>query len=128
MNLVSEKARATKEGWESAGTQMSDGNTGRGLRPDGGSFRLVLLMAALSACVSAPVEPQARTPQRVQPTTSTYPVKPVANPPKPFQALNVDQRETPPVVAPGTYTVTLTAGGRSFTQPLTVKKDPRAIF
>ena len=42
------------------------------------------------------MEPQARTPQRVQPTTSTYPIKPVANPPKPFNALNVDQRETPP--------------------------------
>ena len=96
MNLVSNEARATKEEWESAGTHMNDGNNGRGLRPDGGSARLVLLMAALSACVSAPVEPQAKTPQRVQPTTSTYPIKPVANPPKPFQALDVDQRETPP--------------------------------
>ncbi|WP_313808547.1 serine hydrolase [Sphingobium sp.] len=53
-------------------------------------------MAALSACVSAPQQPYAAVQQRPQPTTSTYPIKPVANPPKPFQALNVDQRETPP--------------------------------
>ncbi|WP_340264651.1 serine hydrolase [Sphingobium mellinum] len=75
---------------------MTDKNGGRRLRPDGGSARLVLLIAALSACVSAPGEPQAQATQRVQPTTSTYPIKPVANPPKPFNALNVDQRETPP--------------------------------
>lgn len=75
---------------------MNDKNGGRRLRPDGGSARLVLLIAALSACVSAPGEPQAHATQRVQPTTSTYPIKPVANPPKPFNALNVDQRETPP--------------------------------
>ncbi|KKW93429.1 MULTISPECIES: serine hydrolase [Sphingobium] len=72
---------------------------GRGKRPNGGgnsgSARLVLLMAALSACVSAPQQPYAAV-QRPQPTTSTYPIKPVANPPKPFQALDVDQREAPP--------------------------------
>jgi len=33
-----------------------------------------------------------------------------------------------PIVPPGNYTVKLTAGGRTFTQPLTVKKDPRASF
>ena len=75
---------------------MKNGNGGRETRPYGGSARLVLLMAALSACVSAPVEPHARATQRVQPTTSTYPIKPVANPPKSFQSLDVDQRETPP--------------------------------
>ena len=75
---------------------MKNGNGGRDTRPYGGSARLVLLMAALSACVSAPVEPHARATQRVQPTTSTYPIKPVANPPKSFQSLDVDQRETPP--------------------------------
>ena len=75
---------------------MNDRNGGRGLRPDGGSARLVLLIAALSACVSAPGEPVAQARQRVQPTTSTFPIKPVANPPKPFQALDVDQRKTPP--------------------------------
>ena len=96
MNLVSRKARATKRGRESAGTQMKNGNDGRDARPYGGSARLVLLMAALSACVSAPVQPHARAAPRVQPTTSTFPIKPVANPPKPFQALDVDQRETPP--------------------------------
>jgi photosystem II stability/assembly factor-like uncharacterized protein len=32
---------------------------------------------------------------------------------------------TTPWVAPGAYTVTLTAGGRSYTQPITVKQDPR---
>lgn len=67
---------------------------GRGRRPDGGSARLVLLIAALSACVSAPIEPSAQATQRVQPTTSTSPIRPVANPPRPFQ--DVDQREAPP--------------------------------
>ena len=33
-----------------------------------------------------------------------------------------------PLVPPGSYTVKLTAGGRTVTQPLTLKKDPRAIF
>jgi photosystem II stability/assembly factor-like uncharacterized protein len=33
-----------------------------------------------------------------------------------------------PVVAPGSYTVKLTASGRTMTQPLTLKRDPRAIF
>jgi beta-lactamase class A len=75
---------------------MNDRNGGRGWRPDGGTARLILLMAALSACVSAPMEPRAQATQRVQPTTATDPIKPVANPPKPFKALNVDQRETPP--------------------------------
>lgn len=72
---------------------MNDRNGGRGLRPDGGSARIFLLMAALSACVSAPVQPQAKV-ERVQPTTSTYPIRPVANPPKPFK--DIDQREAPP--------------------------------
>ena len=73
---------------------MNDRNGGRGRRPDGGSARLLLLMAALSACVSAPMEPRAQATQRVQPTTSTYPIRPVANPPRPLQ--DVDQREAPP--------------------------------
>src|SRR5205085_5710835 len=30
-----------------------------------------------------------------------------------------------PAVLPGTYTIKLTAGGRSFAQPLVVKMDPR---
>ncbi|MBI3652529.1 MAG: glycoside hydrolase [Acidobacteria bacterium] len=39
-------------------------------------------------------------------------------------------RDTPsepngPTVLPGDYTVTLTAGGKSYTQPLTIKMDPR---
>jgi photosystem II stability/assembly factor-like uncharacterized protein len=32
---------------------------------------------------------------------------------------------TTPLVTPGTYTVKLTVGGRSYTQPLVVKQDPR---
>src|SRR5437868_8865024 len=32
---------------------------------------------------------------------------------------------TSPWVVPGEYSVVLTAGGRSYTQPLTVKMDPR---
>src|SRR5262249_48133587 len=34
-------------------------------------------------------------------------------------------RGGPPPVNPGGYTVRLTVGGRSFTQPLTVNRDPR---
>jgi hypothetical protein len=33
-----------------------------------------------------------------------------------------------PPAAPGTYSVKLTAGGRTLTQTLTVKKDPRSVF
>ena len=63
----------------------------------GGSARLVLLMVALSACVSAP-EPRpaqaaAAAPQRVQPTTNTWPIREVANPPLPYR--DIDQTETP---------------------------------
>jgi beta-lactamase class A len=69
----------------------------------GGSARLVLLMAALSACVGAPeprraeaaaASPQKPLPGRPQPTTNTWPIRPVANPPLPYQA--VDQHEAPP--------------------------------
>ncbi|WP_336974097.1 serine hydrolase [Sphingobium aromaticiconvertens] len=65
-----------------------------------GTARLVLLMLALSACVSAPEPPRAaaasaRPPSgRVQPTTSTFPIRPVANPPRPYQDIN--QQEAPP--------------------------------
>lgn len=69
----------------------------------GGSARLVLLIAALSACVSAPdprraqaaaPAPQKPLPARPQPTTNSWPIRPVANPPQPYRDL--DQRETPP--------------------------------
>jgi beta-lactamase class A len=54
-----------------------------------------LLIAAVSACVSAPEPPRAQTRNStVQPTTSTYPIRPVANPPQPYR--DIDQRETPP--------------------------------
>ncbi|WP_236575041.1 MULTISPECIES: serine hydrolase [unclassified Sphingobium] len=75
---------------------MDKRNKGRSLRPDGGSLRLILLVAALSACVSAPMEPQASAARQVQPTTATFPIKRVANPPKTFDELDVDQRQTPP--------------------------------
>ena len=63
----------------------------------GGSARLVLLMAALFACVSAP-EPRpaqaaAAAPKGVQPTTNTWPIRKVANPPLPYR--DIDQTETP---------------------------------
>ncbi|MFB9061539.1 MULTISPECIES: serine hydrolase [Sphingobium] len=88
---------------------------GRGGRPNGGGpnggrggwGRPVLLMAALSACVSAPQQPYAAVQQRPQPSTATFPIKPVANPPKPFEALKVDQRETPP---PGLVSVVRNLG------------------
>ena len=69
----------------------------------GASVRLVLLMAALSACVSAPEQPRAQAasaphqkpqPQRPQPTTNTWPIRAVANPPLPYR--DIDQNETPP--------------------------------
>ena len=37
-------------------------------------------------------------------------------------------RGAAPIVAAGNYTVKFTAGGRSFTQPLVVKKDPRSAW
>lgn len=54
----------------------------------GGTARVVLLIMALSACVSAP-----EAANRVQPVTATGPVKPVANPPRPIPAY--DPRDTP---------------------------------
>src|SRR3546814_11373602 len=76
---------------ESAGISMIISKEGRGGRPNGGGpnggrggwGRPVLLMAALSACVSAPQQPYAAVQQRPQPSTATFPIKPVANPPKP---------------------------------------------
>ena len=67
----------------------------------GGSARLVLLIAALSACVSAPpprraeaAPPQPQRPaQKPQPTTNSWPIRTVANPPAPYR--DIDQRETP---------------------------------
>src|SRR5262249_51419866 len=48
----------------------------------------------------------------------------------PSYPISAIYRDTPgeplgPAVLPGQYTVKLTAGGRSYSQPLTVKKDPR---
>lgn len=64
----------------------------------GGSARLVLLIAALSACVSAPesrqAEAAAAVPQKPQPKTNTWPIRPVANPPQPYR--DIDQNEAPP--------------------------------
>lgn len=63
-----------------------------------GSTRLVLMIAALSACVSAPEPPGAQAAaapaQKPQPTTSSWPIRTVANPPLPYR--DVDQDETPP--------------------------------
>jgi beta-lactamase class A len=69
----------------------------------GGFTRLVLLITALSACVSAPQPPSAQAaantpqkpqPQRPQPTTNSWPIRPVANPPLPYR--DIDQNQTPP--------------------------------
>ena len=35
-------------------------------------------------------------------------------------------RRNVPMATPGTYTVKMTVGGRSYSQPLEVKPDPRA--
>lgn len=77
---------------------ISNGSRRGGRRGSGLSSRLILLIAGVSACVSAPEPPRAQTrsaPARdtVQPTTSTYPARPVANPPRPFQ--DIDQRSRP---------------------------------
>ncbi len=77
---------------------------GRPLRPQAGvAARLMLLVLAVSACVSAP-EPttaQGRSPRGstrldtpIQPMTSTNPPRPVANPPLPYR--NIDPEEAPP--------------------------------
>ena len=64
----------------------------------GGSARLVLLIVALSACVSAPEPPPAQAaaavPQKPQPTTNTWPIRQVANPPLPYR--DIDPNEAPP--------------------------------
>lgn len=69
----------------------------------GGSARLVLLLAALSACVSAPEPrpaqaaapaPQKPVPGHPQPTTNSWPIRPVANPPLPYH--DIDPQEAPP--------------------------------
>jgi hypothetical protein len=39
--------------------------------------------------------------------------------------MDTPREPTGPWVLPGTYTVRLTAGGKSYTQPLTVRMDPR---
>ena len=49
---------------------------------------------------------------------------------EPEYPMSAIYRDTPPSptspwVVPGEYSVVLTAGGRSYTQPLTVKMDPR---
>ncbi|MGI8496796.1 MAG: WD40/YVTN/BNR-like repeat-containing protein, partial [Gemmatimonadaceae bacterium] len=56
-----------------------------------------------------------------------YPPPEVLERDYPISAIHRDTPLTPhgPAVLPGTYTVTLTVGGRSFTQPLVVKMDPR---
>ena len=56
-----------------------------------------------------------------------YPPAPGSGVRYPIAAVAHDTAPAPtsPWVAPGEYTVRLTAGGRTFTQPLTVRMDPR---
>ena len=56
-----------------------------------------------------------------------YPPMPEADPEYPIAAIPHDTAPgaTSPWVMPGQYTVVLTAGGKSYSQPLTVKMDPR---
>jgi photosystem II stability/assembly factor-like uncharacterized protein len=56
-----------------------------------------------------------------------YTPLPGVEPEYPMSAVNRDTPPSPttPWVVPGEYTVVLTAGGKSCTQPLTVKMDPR---
>ncbi len=77
---------------------ISSGNFMSFRESRGATARLVLLIAALSACVSAPERPRAlaaaATPQKPQPTTNSWPIRQVANPPLPYQDIN--QNEAPP--------------------------------
>jgi hypothetical protein len=56
-----------------------------------------------------------------------YTPLPGIEPEYPMSAVNRDTPPSPtsPWVVPGEYTVLLTVGGKSYTQPLTVKMDPR---
>jgi photosystem II stability/assembly factor-like uncharacterized protein len=56
-----------------------------------------------------------------------YPPVPGVEPEFPMQATyrNTAPAATSPWAVPGNYTVTLTAGGKTFSQPLTVTMDPR---
>jgi hypothetical protein len=56
-----------------------------------------------------------------------YTPLPGIEPEYPMSAVNRDTPPSPtsPWVVPGEYTVVLTVGGKSYTQPLTVKMDPR---
>jgi len=56
-----------------------------------------------------------------------YTPLPGVEPEYPMSAVNRGTSPSPtsPWVVPGEYTVVLTAGGKSYTQPLTVKMDPR---
>src|SRR5438477_10182549 len=56
-----------------------------------------------------------------------YTPLPGIEPEYPMSAVNRDTPPSPtsPWVVPGEYTVVLTAGGKSYAQPLTVKMDPR---
>jgi hypothetical protein len=56
-----------------------------------------------------------------------YTPLPAVEPEYPMSAVNRDTPPSPtsPWVVPGEYTVVLTVGGKSYTQPLTVKMDPR---
>jgi photosystem II stability/assembly factor-like uncharacterized protein len=56
-----------------------------------------------------------------------YTPLPGIEPQYPMSAVNRDTPPSPtsPWVVPGEYTVVLTVGGKSYTQPLTVKMDPR---
>jgi photosystem II stability/assembly factor-like uncharacterized protein len=77
-----------------------------------------------------------RPPQRVATTAGThrfvwdlhYPAPKVLGHDYPISGIYGDTPRYPlgPAVLPGDYTVRLTVGGRAYTQPLTVKMDPRA--
>src|SRR5438477_10703636 len=56
-----------------------------------------------------------------------YSPLPGIEPEYPMSAVNHDTPPSPtsPSAVPGEYTVVLTAGGKSYTQPLTVRMDPR---
>lgn len=45
---------------------------------------------------------------------------------RPILHWGIEEAEVGPVAAPGQYTVRLTADGQTFTQPLTVQRDPKA--
>jgi len=69
----------------------------------GGVARLVLLVMALSACVSAPdprpAQAAASAPQTSRPATNSWPIRQAPNPPLPYRAVSQNDAPSPTLVS-----------------------------